>query len=60
MFYGDGGSDEDRLAFLDRVFEMGCTFWDTAEVRTRWLCPAEGCTERSMLMWCRDMGIARS
>lgn len=32
MLYGDGGSDEERLAVLDRVFEMGCTFWDTAEV----------------------------
>lgn len=21
---------KERLAFLDRVFEMGCTFWDTA------------------------------
>ena len=30
--YGDVGDDEERLKFLDKVFEMGCTFWDTAEV----------------------------
>ena len=30
MLYGDGGEEEDRLNFLDKVFEMGCTFWDTA------------------------------
>ena len=30
--YGDAGEEEERLAFLDKVFEMGCTFWDTAEV----------------------------
>lgn len=30
--YGDAGDEEERLAFLDKVFEMGCTFWDTAEV----------------------------
>ena len=30
--YGDAGNEEDRLAFLDKVFEAGCTFWDTAEV----------------------------
>ncbi|KAF6220732.1 hypothetical protein HO133_003165 [Letharia lupina] len=29
--YGDAGDEEERLAFLDKVFEMGCTFWDTAE-----------------------------
>ena len=34
--YGDAGEEEDeRLAFLDRLFETGCTFWDTAEVG-RW------------------------
>jgi aryl-alcohol dehydrogenase-like predicted oxidoreductase len=30
--YSDGGSDEQRLAFLDRVYELGETFWDTADV----------------------------
>lgn len=50
MLYGDGGSDEERLAFLDRVFEMGCTFWDTAEVCMILLCPTEECTERLMLI----------
>lgn len=30
--YGDAGEEEERLAFLDKVFETGCTFWDTAEV----------------------------
>ena len=30
MIYGDAGEEEERLAFLDKVFEMGCTFWDTA------------------------------
>ena len=30
--YGDTGDEEERLAFLDKVLEMGCTFWDTAEV----------------------------
>ena len=33
--YGDVGDEEERLAFLDKVFEMGCTFWDTAEVCCR-------------------------
>lgn len=28
--YGDAVEDEERLALLDKVFEMGCTFWDTA------------------------------
>ena len=32
MLYGEVGDEEERLAFLDKVFEMGCTFWDTAEV----------------------------
>lgn len=30
--YGDAGEEEERLAFLDKVVETGCTFWDTAEV----------------------------
>ena len=28
--YGEAVEDEERLALLDKVFEMGCTFWDTA------------------------------
>lgn len=28
--YGDAVEDEERLALLDKVFEMGCRFWDTA------------------------------
>ena len=32
MLYGDPGDDEERLNFLDKVFEIGCRFWDTAEV----------------------------
>ena len=30
--YGDGGSDEDRLAFLDGVHKIGETFWDDADI----------------------------
>ena len=33
VLYGDAGTEEDGLAFLDKVFESGCRFWDTAEVR---------------------------
>ena len=33
ILYGDAGTEEERLAFLDKVFESGCRFWDTAEVR---------------------------
>jgi aryl-alcohol dehydrogenase-like predicted oxidoreductase len=29
--YGPIPSDEERLAFLDRAFELGYTFWDSAE-----------------------------
>ncbi|UQC76452.1 aldo/keto reductase [Colletotrichum lupini] len=29
--YGKPGSDEERLAFLDRVWELGATNWDTAD-----------------------------
>ncbi|KAK4164020.1 putative aldo-keto reductase [Cladorrhinum sp. PSN259] len=29
-FYGTKRSDEDRLALLDRAFELGCTHWDSA------------------------------
>lgn len=30
--YGFGGSDEDRLAFLDRALHWGETFWDGADI----------------------------
>ena len=30
MLSGDAGEEEARLTLLDKVFEMGCTFWDTA------------------------------
>ncbi|KAL1966404.1 hypothetical protein VTN77DRAFT_4546 [Rasamsonia byssochlamydoides] len=30
--YADGGSEEQRLEFLDRVYELGETFWDTADI----------------------------
>lgn len=30
--YGFGGSDEDRFNVLDRAYELGSTFWDTADV----------------------------
>ncbi|KAK9762603.1 Aldo-keto reductase str7 [Basidiobolus ranarum] len=30
--YGDAGSDEERFLFLDKLFECGCTNWDTADV----------------------------
>ena len=33
VLYGEGGTEEEGLAFLDKVFESGCRFWDTAEVR---------------------------
>ncbi|KAK2031327.1 aldo/keto reductase [Colletotrichum zoysiae] len=29
--YGKTGSDEERLAFLDRAWELGATNWDTAD-----------------------------
>jgi aryl-alcohol dehydrogenase-like predicted oxidoreductase len=29
--YGLPGSDEERLAFLDKVYELGETFWDTGK-----------------------------
>ena len=31
-FYGATDSDEDRLRFLDKIYEMGETFWDSADV----------------------------
>jgi aryl-alcohol dehydrogenase-like predicted oxidoreductase len=29
--YGPMVPEEDRLAMLDRLYEMGCTFWDASE-----------------------------
>jgi aryl-alcohol dehydrogenase-like predicted oxidoreductase len=29
-FYGTPPSDEERLKFLDRAYELGCTHWDSA------------------------------
>ncbi|KAK3300369.1 putative aldo-keto reductase [Chaetomium fimeti] len=29
-FYGSPPPDEERLAFLDRAYELGCTHWDSA------------------------------
>ena len=46
--YGDVGDEEERLAFLDKVFEMGCTFWDTAEVCMRLWCRVERWREGEM------------
>jgi len=30
--YGEVGSEEERLKFLDQLYESGCHFWDTADV----------------------------
>jgi len=30
--YSNPGTDSDRFALLDRAFELGLTFWDTADV----------------------------
>lgn len=30
--YGPPPPDEERLAFLDALYESGCRFWDTADV----------------------------
>lgn len=30
--YGDSGSTEERLKVLDRAYELGETFWDSADV----------------------------
>lgn len=30
--YGPGGPDEERFRILDRAYELGQTFWDTADV----------------------------
>jgi len=32
VFYGPVGSDEERLDFLDKVYETGCTNWDSADM----------------------------
>ncbi|KAG0697585.1 Aldo keto reductase [Suillus ampliporus] len=31
-FYGQTDPDEERLKVLDKAYELGCTFWDTADV----------------------------
>ena len=31
-FYGIKTSDEERLELLDRVHELGCTYWDSAQL----------------------------
>ena len=31
QLYGTVASDEECFAILDRAFELGATFWDTAE-----------------------------
>lgn len=31
-FYGEPGSDEERFKFLDRAYELGETFWDSADM----------------------------
>jgi aryl-alcohol dehydrogenase-like predicted oxidoreductase len=31
-FYGAGGSDDTRLAFLDGLYSIGETFWDNADI----------------------------
>lgn len=31
-FYGPPGPDEDRLKFLDGLYESGCKNWDTADI----------------------------
>ncbi|KAG2061318.1 Aldo keto reductase [Suillus hirtellus] len=31
-FYGQTDSDEERFKVLDKVYELGCTFWDTANI----------------------------
>lgn len=30
ILYGQGPAQEEGLGVLDRVFELGCRFWDTA------------------------------
>ncbi|KAG1832827.1 Aldo keto reductase [Suillus variegatus] len=31
-FYGQTDSDEERFKVLDKAYELGCTFWDTANI----------------------------
>ncbi|KAG1852238.1 Aldo keto reductase [Suillus subluteus] len=31
-YYGQTGSDEERFQVLDKAYELGCTFWDTANI----------------------------
>ncbi|ORX89647.1 Aldo/keto reductase [Basidiobolus meristosporus CBS 931.73] len=30
--YGSAGSDDERFEFLDKLYESGCTNWDTADI----------------------------
>lgn len=41
MAYGaDVGSDEERFKVLDRLFELGCTNWDTSSIYVSRTCLA--------------------
>ncbi|KIK44201.1 hypothetical protein CY34DRAFT_80336 [Suillus luteus UH-Slu-Lm8-n1] len=31
-YYGQTGPDEERFKVLDKAYELGCTFWDTANI----------------------------
>ncbi|KAG2036019.1 Aldo keto reductase [Suillus americanus] len=31
-YYGQTGPDEERFQVLDKAYELGCTFWDTANI----------------------------
>ena len=31
-FYGAPASDEERFKILDRAYELGVTFWDSADI----------------------------
>lgn len=31
-FYGTPAADEERFKFLDRLYELGCTNWDSADI----------------------------
>ena len=53
VLYGNAGDEEEGLRFLDKVFEMGCTFWDTAEVGIRFCfcCVGEEGTKKEGGIW---------
>lgn len=46
--YGHAGSDEDRLAFLDKAYELGARNWDGADIY--------GDTEELLGKWFRRTG----